>query len=123
LDFHLTDYSFANFISKFLQKREKDMNNLAMCYIKETDLVTREIAGETIVVPVRNNVGDLDSIYTLNELGTLIWQLIDGNNTVTQIVDGICIAYDVTPEEAEKDALEFLKSLEAGELIRLSDEC
>jgi hypothetical protein len=68
-------------------------------------------------VPVRNNVGDLDSIYTLNELGTLIWQLIDGKNNVTQIVDGICSAYDVTPEEAEKDALEFLKSLETGGLI------
>jgi hypothetical protein len=91
--------------------------------MKETDLVTREIAGETIVVPVRNNVGDLDSIYTLNELGTLIWQHIDGKNTVTQIVDAICSAYDVTAEEAKKDALEFLKSLETGGLIRLSDEC
>lgn len=94
------------------------MNNLTHCYTKEPNLVTREIAGETIVVPIRNNVGDLDSIYTLNELGTLIWQLIDGKNTVTQIVDAISTAYDVTPEEAEKDALEFLKLLEAGGLIR-----
>lgn len=99
------------------------MNNLSRCYTKETNLVTRDIAGETIVVPVRNNVGDLDSIYTLNELGTLVWQLIDGKNNVTQIVDAICSAYDVTPEEAETDVLEFLKSLETGGLIRLSDEC
>ena len=99
------------------------MKGLTTCYIKQTNFVTREIAGETIVVPVRNNVGDLDSIYTLNELGTRIWQLIDGKKTLTQIVDGICSAYDVTSEEAEKDALEFLKSLETGGLIRFSDEC
>ena len=94
------------------------MNNLTRCYVKETNLVTRDIVGETIIVPVKSNVGDLDSIYTLNELGTLIWQHIDGKNTLTHIVDAICSAYDVTPEEARKDALEFLKSLETGGLIR-----
>jgi hypothetical protein len=88
---------------------------------KEKDLVTRSIAEETIVVPVRNNVGDLDSIYTLNQLGTMIWELIDGRNGVSQIIDAICSAYDVAPEEAERDALEFLKSLETAGLIRLSD--
>jgi hypothetical protein len=83
------------------------MKGLTTCYIKQTNFVTREIAGETIVVPVRNNVGDLDSIYTLNELGTLIWQLIDGKNNVTQIIDAICGAYDVTPEEAKKTPSNF----------------
>jgi hypothetical protein len=94
------------------------MNHLIRRYIKETNLVTRDIVGETIIVPVKSNVGDLDSIYTLNEMGTLIWGLIDGNNSVGQIVDAICGAYDVTHEEAEKDALGFLKSLETGGLIR-----
>ena len=98
------------------------MNHLTGCYAKETNLVTRDIAGETIIVPVKSNVGDLDSIYTLNEIGTLIWQLIDGKKSVSQIVDAISSAYDVTPEEAEKDALEFLNSLETGGLIRLSNE-
>jgi hypothetical protein len=104
-------------------KKGKDMNHLTRCYIKEPNLVTRDIVGETIIVPVKSNVGDLDSIYTLNEMGTLIWGLIDGRNSVSQIVDEICSAYDVTPEEAMKDALELLNSLETGGLIRLSDEC
>jgi hypothetical protein len=99
------------------------MDQLTRCYIKETNLVTRDIAGETVIVPVKSNVGDLDSIYTLNEIGTLVWQLIDGKNSVSQIVDAICRAYDVTTEEAEKDALEFLNALETGGLIRLSSGC
>jgi hypothetical protein len=98
------------------------MTILTNCYIKEKDFVTREIAGETIIVPVRGNVGDLDSIYTLNELGTIIWQLIDGKKSVDQIIEAICNTYEVTAEQAEKDAIEFLNTLIAAGLIRLCED-
>ena len=98
------------------------MNILTRYYAKDADLVTRCVAGETIIVPIKNKVGDLDSIYTLNDIGTMIWQLIDGKKNVGQIVESICNAYEVTPEEAEEDAVDFLKSLEEAGLIRRSNE-
>jgi hypothetical protein len=94
------------------------MSILTRSYAKEADLVTRNVVGETIIVPVKSNVGDLDSIYTLNELGTMIWELIDGQRTVNQIAEEVCIAYDIGPEEARKDSLEFLESLEEAGLIQ-----
>jgi hypothetical protein len=94
------------------------MNILPKCFIKDKDLVTRSIADETIIVPVRNNVGDLNSIYTLNEIGTLIWRLIDCKKSVSQIVEAVCKVYDVKYEEAKNDTLDFLHSLEAAGLIR-----
>jgi hypothetical protein len=87
-------------------------------FIKGKDFVTRSIAGETIIVPVRNNVGDLDSVYTLNEIGTLIWELIDGKNSISGIVEAISSIYEVKFEEAEKDTLDFINSLEEAGLIR-----
>jgi hypothetical protein len=72
---------------EYLEKIQKgcgDMDILTKCFIKETDFVTREVAGETIIVPIRGNVGDLNSIYTLNEVGTKIWELIDGKNSVSK---------------------------------------
>ena len=93
---------------------------LTKCFIKESDFVTRCIGGETILVPVRSHVADLDSIYTLNESGTLIWDLIDGCTSVSQIVEAICSAYDVAPEEAATDVVELLSSLEVARLIRPS---
>lgn len=87
-------------------------------FIRERDLVTRNVAGETIIVPVRSSVGDLDSIYTLNEVGTMIWELIDGKNSASQIVETIFNAYEIEFEEAEKDTLDFLYSLEETDLIR-----
>ena len=90
------------------------------CFTKESDFVTRCITGETIIVPVKGHVGDLDSIYTLNDVGSLVWQLIDGNNSVSRIVKDICNEYEVATEEAEKDVTELICSLEAAGLIRPS---
>ena len=90
--------------------------------MKDKNLVTRSIAGETIIVPIKNNVGDLGSIYTLNELGTMIWELIDSKKSVSQIIEAVCNAYEVAPEIAEKDAMDFINSLEEGGLIRLASD-
>lgn len=89
---------------------------------KEKDLVTRCVAGETIIVPVKSNVGDLDYIYTLNEVGSIVWELIDGERSVGQIIAAVHNAYEVTEEEAEKDTLDFLDSLEKAGLICLTSD-
>ncbi len=87
-------------------------------FTKDSDLVARCIAGETIIVPVRAHVGDLESIYSLDEVGTLVWGLIDGQTRVRKIVEAVCSAYDVAPKEAEKDVCELLGELKAAGLIR-----
>ena len=94
------------------------MTASAKCYVRENDCVTREIAGETIIVPIRNRVGDLDSIFTLNEVGTMIWQLIDGRTSTHQIAEAIHQAYDVEQEEATRDTVGFLESLKSAGLIK-----
>jgi len=93
------------------------MEALEKCFFKEDNCVTREIAGETIIVPIKGRVGDLDSIYTLNEVGTMIWQLIDGQRNIDQIVQAVRETYDVESEEVTKDAVDFLSSLENAGLI------
>ena len=94
------------------------MDTLINCYMKEDNFVARDIAGETIIVPIKNKVGDLGSIYTLNEIGSTIWQLIDGKRSVSKIAQAVHSAYEVPLEEAEKDSVEFLNSLESAGLIR-----
>ena len=90
--------------------------------IKNNQCVTRSIGGETIIVPVRSGVGDLDSIYTLNEVGTSIWNLIDDTRSVEQVIEEITNQYEVEREEAAKDVSEFLSLLRDEKLIRLSAE-
>jgi hypothetical protein len=91
-----------------------------LTFSKKEDFVTREIAGETIIVPIRKQAGDLESIYTLNELGTTIWGMIDGKTKVSKIIEAIHENYDTTPENAARDVTEFLQSLEKASLIQSS---
>ncbi len=96
------------------------MNILDTCFVKEKELVTRDVAGEKIIVPIKGHVGDLEGVYTLNELGAMIWQLINGQKTGRELAEAVRNEYDVEAAEAEKDVVDFLRSLEDAGLIRQS---
>jgi hypothetical protein len=96
------------------------MKILDTCFAKENDLVTRDVAGEMIIVPIKGHVGDLEGVFTLNELGAMIWQLINGQTTTRELAEAVRNKYDVRAAEAEKDVVDFLQSLEDAGLIRPS---
>jgi hypothetical protein len=82
------------------------------------EFVTRRIADETIIVPVVGGVGDLDAIFTLNDVGSHIWRLIESPTTVEAIVAEIGREFDVSPDRAERDVVDFLGQLAEAGLIR-----
>lgn len=88
------------------------MNCLNRRYKKNPDIVFRKIANEYILVPIRQNVGDIESIYALNEAGARIWELIDGEKRVSEIKEIITKEFDVAHEQAEADMFKFLNQLE-----------
>jgi hypothetical protein len=91
-------------------------------YVRNDDLVTRRVAGQTLVVPVRSSVGDLESLFTLNEVGSHLWGLLDGRRGVEELAAAVCEAFDVSEEEARADTLAFLAELEEAGLIRPCEE-
>ncbi len=96
------------------------MNYLKRRYQKNPDIVFRKIAEEYILVPIRQRMGDLESIYVLTEVSARIWELIDGEREVGEIGDKIIEEFEVIPEKAEKDLNEFLQKLEKIEGIKLT---
>jgi hypothetical protein len=97
------------------------MGFLEKVYKKSESIVSRRIGDEYILVPIRQDVGDLESIYTLNETGALIWELIDGKLKVSEIKESLVEAFEVEPEEAEKDLIEHLQQLEGIKAIISED--
>jgi len=93
------------------------MHLLDKVYKKSDSIVFRKIADEFILVPIRQNVGDLESISTLNEVAARIWELIDGKMKVREIKDKIVEEFEVTPQHAEKDLVEYLHQLKEIEAI------
>lgn len=80
-------------------------------YNKSKNIVTREIEGEVILVPVVSEATEMDSIYVLNETSSFIWNLLDGKNSLDDILNRMLDTYDVTPERAKKDIKDFINTL------------
>jgi hypothetical protein len=88
-------------------------------YSDETkSFVTRQIAGETLVMPVAGRMTDLESIYVLNEVASRIWQLVGSPTTAGTVADVIAREFAVSHDEAAADVAEFLGTLHARGLIR-----
>ena len=62
------------------------------------------------------NIDD-GNYYSLNEIGSRIWELCDGNHSVSQLVAALAAEYDTTNEDLEKDVAELLETLQSGKLI------
>ena len=80
--------------------------------------VTRQIAGETLVMPVAGRMADLESIYVLNEVASRIWQLVGSPTTAERVAETIAREFAVSREDAAADVAEFLGTLNARGLIR-----
>ena len=63
----------------------------------------------TVVMP------DRAEVKVLNEIGSLVWDSIDGRSTAGQIVEtvvgNVVRDYDVAPDEARRDVVAFIEAL------------
>lgn len=81
------------------------------------ELIKREIAGETILVPVGKTVYDSNGLFALNELGAFIWDLLPGVSGREEILTAVLAEYEVSAAEAAADIDEFLAKLESLGII------
>jgi hypothetical protein len=88
------------------------MQEIDRVFRKNENFVFRQIDDETILVPIKNNVGDMGAIYNLNEVGAYVWEHLDGEKTLLDIRNMVAVNFDVSLEDAECDLLEFMNQLE-----------
>jgi len=87
--------------------------------IRSRSVVSRVVAGETLIVPVRGKVGDLASIYSFNGTGSLIWKLLESAKTVSELSEAVAREYEVDPAQAERDVGEFVGEMKAVGLVEV----
>lgn len=87
-------------------------------YERNHEVVSRKIAGELVIVPVCSGVGDLNSLYTLNPVGSVLWEFMSQKHTIDEMVQRVCDEFEVTAAQAQQDIEAFLDSLMAEQLIQ-----
>jgi hypothetical protein len=91
-------------------------------YQRTDEFVARIIAGETVLVPIHRQIGDLESIYTLNEVATFIWERLTGATTPAALALALADTYSGSPAEMRADLDEFLGHLLDLRAIRSVDD-
>ena len=94
------------------------MHEFEKRYQRSENMVFRKIEDEVILVPIKNNVGDMGFIFNLNGVGAFIWDLFDGTNTLVEVRDKILDEFDVSPEQAERDLEDFVDQLKEIDAIQ-----
>lgn len=87
------------------------MTGLGSVLSHSPTIVTRKTGSEYVLVPVSNNIAEMDSVYTLNETGAFIWEQIDGKRTVEELIAALINEYDIDEETAMKDVFSFIENL------------
>lgn len=88
-------------------------------FVRSQSVVSRRVAGETLIVPIRGKVGDLASIYSFNETGSLIWQTLETPKSLAELIEVVEAEYSVEHEQAERDAKQFLNDMLAVGLVEV----
>lgn len=81
-------------------------------YAPSDDIVAREIEGELIIVPLVAGIGDMeDELFTLNESGKAIWDLLDGKRDLGGVITVLTENYESSAGEIAQDVLGLVEEL------------
>jgi hypothetical protein len=84
---------------------------------KNSNIVTRKIAGELFLVPIRGNLADMQKIFALTPVAEHVWQQLNTKN-LHDICSDIIATFDVERDQAEADIQEFISELLDAQLIQ-----
>ncbi len=81
------------------------------------EFILREVAGETLVVPVGSMALKFNGIISLDPVSTLIWKALEQEKNREEILAEILENFEVEKQVAEADMDEFLKQLEDNDFM------
>jgi coenzyme PQQ biosynthesis protein PqqD len=88
------------------------MINRESCPKRGEQVIAQKAASEIVLLNMEDG-----NYYSLNEVGSRVWELCDGNRTVAQVVDLLAGEYEAPCEVLENDVVELLEHFRKGKLI------
>ncbi len=85
---------------------------------RSSAIAARMLGGEMMIMSTVDS-----TFFTLNEVATVIWQAADGRTPLTEIVERtVCREFAVEPDEARRDAEQFVTELSQHGILLVSDQ-
>ena len=85
--------------------------------IIKKELIKRQIAGDTVLVPVGKSVYEANGLFIMNDVADFIWDLLPQAQNEEQLCQAVLAEYDVSEETARQDVAEFLNRLRQMDIL------
>ena len=89
--------------------------NLNTIINKNLEIDDTDLDGEKVMMNL-----DKGEYFMMNEVGSRIWELIEGNTSIVNIIETLTNEYEVDEEICKDTVVEFLGRLNNAELISIS---
>ncbi len=86
--------------------------NLQQIPNKSPELIWREMEDGTVIISPEGG-----QVRVLNEVGTLVWQLLDGQKTVVDISNHVAQEFEISATDAASDVEKFLLELDERDIL------
>jgi hypothetical protein len=80
-------------------------------YERNPDFIFRRIVDELVLVPIRQNVADMDSIYAMNAVGAFVWERLSTPATRAELEAAVLDEYAAEPDVVAEDLRRFLDEM------------
>ena len=84
--------------------------------IKE-NFMLRKVADCFVVVPIGAAVAEFNGMINLNEAGAFLWQLMENDTTVDEVVAEMLNQYEIDEATAKSDVVKFVAQLKEANLL------
>jgi len=88
------------------------MINRESCPKRGDQVIAQKASHELLLLNMEDG-----NYYSLDEIGGRIWELCDGNRTVSQVVAALAAEYEAPYSTLEYDVIELLEDFHKGKLI------
>ena len=80
-------------------------------YERNESFIYRSIVNEAVLVPIHQDVADMECIYTLNDLGAFIWERLDHPVSWDELLVSVQGEYEVNPAVLAADLEHFIQEM------------
>ena len=88
-------------------------------FTRSRTVVSRIIAGKTIIVPLHGKVGSRGVIYIFKGTGSLLWQLLEVPRGLPELIGVLAREYEVGLEQVERDVTQFVGDMLSVGLVEI----
>lgn len=82
------------------------------------EFILREIAGDYVIIPIGKTALSFNGLISVNEVGAFLWNMLQKDVTMDELVTGVLAEYDVDEETAREDIQEFIDQLMKGQILK-----